>query len=57
MNGEINISTWFELYTIMSFGKDRQHHESPIYYGIIDNFSNDTVFSNGVFVAFPEGGC
>lgn len=43
-------------YTIISFGKDRVQDGPLIYHGVVTSFSNDIVFSNGVFISFPPGG-
>lgn len=42
-------------YTIISLGKDRSLDGPRILPGLISNFSNDLVYSNGAFVCFPEG--
>ncbi|MCI0446400.1 type II secretion system protein GspG [bacterium] len=41
-------------YTILSWGKDRVMDNTSIYQGLVTSYSNDIVFSNGLFVSFPE---
>jgi type II secretory pathway pseudopilin PulG len=45
------------FYTITSTGKDRKLDGPTVYRGMIEQFSNDIVFSNGWFTSFPNGGC
>ncbi len=45
-----------QSYTIISYGKDRQRDSGgENYLGPITRFTNDIRFSNGIFIAFPEG--
>lgn len=49
-------SSDLQSYTITSYGKD--HKQDPggdTYLGPITRFTNDIRFSQGVFIAFPEG--
>lgn len=44
-----------QSYTITSYGKDHKADLPSNYRGVITRFTNDITFSNGSFVAFPEG--
>ncbi len=44
-----------DSYTIISLGKDHKLDGPLIYNGPITRFTNDIVFSNGIFIAFAEG--
>ncbi len=43
-----------QAYTLESYGKDNNDNDSG-YAGPTTNFNNDIVFSQGSFIAFPEG--
>jgi hypothetical protein len=44
-----------QSYTITSYGKDHKPDLPGHYRGIITRFANDITFSQGNFIAFPEG--
>lgn len=48
-------SDGIESYTITSIGKDHKLDGPVIYRGPITRFTNDMVFSNGIFISFAEG--
>ena len=44
-----------QSYTITSYGKDHTRDLPKGFKGIITRFTNDVTFSQGSFIAFPEG--
>jgi general secretion pathway protein G len=54
--GEFLYNSDGKTYTVISSGKDQKLDRRTVR-GMIEQFNNDIVFSNGSFVSFPWGGC